>query len=75
MTGDDFPCCTSGAHEATTNSELKVANAELVRLRVHIESVIDDLNRARANGTVYTYGNIQFRLRQALTQSAGASDD
>ena len=39
MTGDDFPCCTSGAHEATTNSELRVATAEIARLREVVAEV------------------------------------
>ena len=33
MTNDDFPCCVSDAHEATINSELRVANAEIARLQ------------------------------------------
>ena len=56
------------------SAALESAEAELSQLRNNVESVIDDLNRARANGTVYTYGNIQFRLRHALTQSTGKSN-
>lgn len=31
-----------------------------------IEQLITDLDEARADGTVYTYGMVQHRLRQIL---------
>lgn len=34
-----------------------------------IEQLITDLDNARADGTVYTYGMIQHRLRQILDAS------
>ena len=47
MTNDDFPCCASGAHEATTNSELRVANAEIARLRGAIAEVFDYVEQSK----------------------------
>jgi hypothetical protein len=41
--------------------------ALIAAVREEITKVIEDLDRARANGTVYTYGNIQTRLRHALS--------
>lgn len=46
--------------------QLQQVRAERDKLVSEITTVIEDLDRARENGTVYTYGNIQHRLRNAL---------
>lgn len=46
--------------------ELEGVKAERDKLVAEVTTVIEDLDRARANGSLYTYGNIQTRLRYAL---------
>lgn len=41
-------------------------------LLTEITALIDDLDKARADGTIYTYGNVQERLREMLK---GDTDD
>ena len=54
-------------HEFTENvcitQKLTEQAATIEAVGVDIAKVIADLDRARANGTTYTYGNIQERLR------------
>lgn len=40
--------------------------ARVQPLRKGIQRLIDDLDRARADGSIYTYGEVQRRLRDLL---------
>ena len=39
-----------------------------------VEQAMDDLDDARARGIVWTYGEIQYRVRNALTDALGGKD-
>jgi len=47
--------------------QLQEALAARDRVFAAAQAEIDNLDKARANGTAYTYGQIQERLRAALT--------
>lgn len=55
--------------ESSVRAEQQLRDALADRDRVYdaARAEIDNLDRARANGTIYTYGQIQERLRAALT--------
>lgn len=55
-------------HHFESEELLEAAEAPARALVIEITKVIEDLDRARASGTVYTYGNIQTRLRHALSR-------
>jgi chromosome segregation ATPase len=54
------------AREASARRDANQRERYAADTRADLEKVIADLDRARANGTVYTYGNIQERLRHTL---------
>lgn len=51
-------------HEAMT--DLRKARGDNDLMRVSIEMLIDDLDKARGDGTIYTYWQVQERLREIL---------
>lgn len=48
---------------------LAAVSAERDAAHREVEAIITELDRARANGTIYTYGNLQHRLRLALSRT------
>lgn len=50
------------------NKEMTVTTIKM------IETLIEDLNVARSDGSIYTYGQIQYRLREILEADEDRSD-
>lgn len=62
--GDDYHRL---ADAVLSSPWLSTHDAELAeRVRVELESLITDLDLARADGTVFTYGAVQERLAAAI---------
>lgn len=50
----------------TAEDQLESDEPEVDPLREGIQRLIDDLDRARADGSIYTYGQVQQRLQDLL---------